>query len=1040
MSASTMVVRPDFLIAVLLVATLYGQALGQNSTCPAGYYCPNNNLSNQIICPEGYYCMQGSTAPTTCDFNWLLQYAPDTIIPSGEDNPITAAEAVYFQGQALAGNLCPKGSITPTQSCPAGYYCPNTTTKIICPDEHYCKTGSAAPWNCSFFSVCDAGSDSPRVTYTAVIGIVIILFAIYVGYVLIFLWVRVKRRRNTEALEQREALVSAIAPLLGPKYDPKTNHLKLFSKVKPKVSIAFRELCLTLKSGATILKNVTGEFKHSKLYAVMGPSGAGKSTFFNTLTGSAASYGTITGTVTINGQEGVNLSAYKDVVGFVPQDDIVHEDLTVRENLAFAAYLKLDKKVSGQECQEVADAVVDMLGMRHIAHSIVGSVTKRGISGGQRKRVNIGMELVARPSVCFMDEPTSGLDSTATLEVLSALKSLALCGMNISAVIHQPRYSVFILFDELLLLAKGGLTAFMGPTEQMLEYFESTGFKMADNENPADFMLDVCSGSIPRANDPNFKPSDLNGLWFEHGVQFVEARRSQAAEFEISRSHLATESSIMMNERIHAIRAELLHMAKRKARNAHDPLPGDGDHTGSPVHASGDLLGQYHLDLPEMKTFLETLVQGQVEEEDVAALMKAVAPQNTGSVAAADILAFVVTGKYKEHLYRSSSIASRGGSNVPGAGPDIKSFVTNGDVEVGIQEKDCLGNPVNRQGRSTGFVFCVLVMRLLVKKARNWQDMIVNLLLMLITSSIAGLVSGASYAPNQYLTNVNTAFLVFGMIMVVASNNVFGSDRIIYIRETKAGIGTTALFTAVNVVHLIDVFLLPLIFTGMFYGFMQPVCSFKWFYLSMLMCSWYSSGLAYVASVLFSPVNSVVAAAAYALIFNAFVNGVNTPSAVSSNGSQYRYLNGFGQFLAGLSYNRWVVEIVTIKEYEFYDYYLQPSTHYIMASVGLCGTSSYPSPYDSRCTPEQYAQTLSTVTLNDMVTSNYCQPGDYMMWDFLAVLLLGAVYRLFAYIALWMKLRPEVPGPYVALKKLVEAGIDKAKSWGKKEKEPRAQE
>ena len=89
--------------------------------------------------------------------------------------------------------------------------------------------------------------------------------------------------------------------------------------------------------------------------------------------------------------------------------------------------------------------------------------------------------------------------------------------MLISCVIHQPRYSVFILFDELLLLAKGGVTAYMGPTEQMLPYFNHIGFNIAENENPADFMLDVCAGALQRTGHPDFKPSDLWGVWQENG-------------------------------------------------------------------------------------------------------------------------------------------------------------------------------------------------------------------------------------------------------------------------------------------------------------------------------------------------------------------------------------------------------------------------------------------------------------------------------------------------------------------------------------------
>ena len=366
------------------------------------------------------------------------------------------------------------------------------------------------------------------------------MIILWVLYLAVYAIIRAKARKILLQREHRERLAALIQPLLGstsqnPLYSAKQAHLKLFKSIRPLLSIKFTQLGLMLKDGSSILSGVTGEFKHSKLYAVMGPSGAGKSTFFNALTGSASSYGSIKGTVEINGKEG-SLNEYKDVLGFVPQDDVVHEDLTVTENLLSSVKMRSARGTTAQECKALVDAVIDLLGMRHISQSIVGSVEHRGISGGQRKRVNIGIELVAKPSVCFMDEPTSGLDSSATLDVLGALKALAGCGMNISCVIHQPRYSVFVLFDELLLLGKGGVTAYMGPTEQMLTYMNRIGFEIAENENPADFMLDVTSGSLERRGDPHFKPSDLTKLWTEEGVDFVRSHEPEAVLYNRSRS------------------------------------------------------------------------------------------------------------------------------------------------------------------------------------------------------------------------------------------------------------------------------------------------------------------------------------------------------------------------------------------------------------------------------------------------------------------------------------------------------------------------
>merc|ERR1719277_1933114 len=125
----------------------------------------------------------------------------------------------------------------------------------------------------------------------------------------------------------------------------------------------------------------------------------------------------------------------------------------------------------------------------HIQNKIVGSVEQRGISGGQRKRVNIGLELAAQPTVLFLDEPTSGLDSTSSLAVALSLKRMCQLGMSSIMVIHQPRYSLFTLFDDVLLLGKGGQTVYLGPSVGAKSYFEGLGFVMPANENPADWFM-----------------------------------------------------------------------------------------------------------------------------------------------------------------------------------------------------------------------------------------------------------------------------------------------------------------------------------------------------------------------------------------------------------------------------------------------------------------------------------------------------------------------------------------------------------------------
>jgi ABC-type Mn2+/Zn2+ transport system ATPase subunit len=187
------------------------------------------------------------------------------------------------------------------------------------------------------------------------------------------------------------------------------------------VNVKFNKLALEVK-GRTVLNGLSGEIKSSSMVAIMGPSGAGKSTFLSVLCGRAFD-GTVHGETFINGCR-AKITDHRDRLGFVPQDDIIHDDLTVRENLWYSALLRMSGKSRIDEKRDIVDEALRDLHLEKIANSIVGSVASRGISGGERKRVNIGLELCADPRLLFLDEPTSGLDSTSSERVVKALKQM----------------------------------------------------------------------------------------------------------------------------------------------------------------------------------------------------------------------------------------------------------------------------------------------------------------------------------------------------------------------------------------------------------------------------------------------------------------------------------------------------------------------------------------------------------------------------------------------------------------------------------------
>lgn len=282
-----------------------------------------------------------------------------------------------------------------------------------------------------------------------------------------------------------------------------------------KIEITFQDLSLFLKgNGKKILCNVTGKLSPGRVTAVMGPSGAGKTTFLNALAGKAYNSYT-TGLVLINGKPDP-IKCYSKIIGFVPQDDIVHGNLTVEENLWFSARYRLPVDMPKSEKVLVVERIIDALGLGHIRNSKVGTVEKRGISGGQRKRVNVGLEMVLEPSLLILDEPTSGLDSTSSQLVLKALRREAFVGVNVGVVLHQPSYGLFRMFDDVMFLAKGGRTVYLGPVDDVEDYFANMGILVPERINPPDHFMDVLEGITKPDVDAQFDAKSLPIKWIQY--------------------------------------------------------------------------------------------------------------------------------------------------------------------------------------------------------------------------------------------------------------------------------------------------------------------------------------------------------------------------------------------------------------------------------------------------------------------------------------------------------------------------------------------
>ncbi|KAB5581411.1 hypothetical protein PHYPO_G00175370 [Pangasianodon hypophthalmus] len=254
---------------------------------------------------------------------------------------------------------------------------------------------------------------------------------------------------------------------------------------------------VTMKSRSckkkSITKNILVDLNgimNPGLNAILGPTGSGKSSFLDVLAARKDPSG-LSGEVLIDGAP--QPSNFKCLSGYVVQDDVVMGTLTVRENLRFSAALRLSSSVKQKEKEARVNRLISELGLSKVADRRVGTQLIRGISGGERKRTSIGMEMIIDPSVLFLDEPTTGLDASTANSVLLLLKRMANNGRTIIMSIHQPRYSIYQLFDNLTLLVNGR-QVYHGPAHDALDYFSNIGYTCEAHNNPADFFLDVING------------------------------------------------------------------------------------------------------------------------------------------------------------------------------------------------------------------------------------------------------------------------------------------------------------------------------------------------------------------------------------------------------------------------------------------------------------------------------------------------------------------------------------------------------------------
>eukprot|EP00299_Pterocystis_sp_00344_P019144 c9525_g1_i1.p1 GENE.c9525_g1_i1~~c9525_g1_i1.p1 ORF type:complete len:599 (+),score=142.03 c9525_g1_i1:29-1825(+) len=240
-----------------------------------------------------------------------------------------------------------------------------------------------------------------------------------------------------------------------------------------------------------ILNTVWGKVPGGKVCCILGPSGSGKTSLLNLLAGriSRTSRNEMSGEVTIN-DNAIEPVKYRRKIAYVMQDDALFPTLTPREALRFSAALRIPNSISKQQKESLVSSMIVELGLEKCADTLIGSALIKGVSGGERKRTSVGVELVTNPSLVFLDEPTSGLDSYSAHQCVDLLRKVGEAGSTVLCSIHQPSSDIFAMFDICILL-RAGRIVYQGPVSGVVNHFGAAGFPVPINYNPADHIMDV---------------------------------------------------------------------------------------------------------------------------------------------------------------------------------------------------------------------------------------------------------------------------------------------------------------------------------------------------------------------------------------------------------------------------------------------------------------------------------------------------------------------------------------------------------------------
>lgn len=966
---------------------------GRMQVCPSGFYCPDP--SQMYDCPNGSFCPEGSIAAYPCDITGYVQSIGKLGLTIPRD-PNTILERLFLGLEPLYGNYCPARASDSATKCPAGYYCTSPDKLVICPAGYFCRSQSSAPTKCGPVSVCPEGSGEPKVNLAAYIFCI----CIAIGMAMVACSPFFFQKRGLYLQRQTQIYNNNNGPVDLQSYnafDDPYEHLRQritsSDHLHDCVSIPTPEFaisnCLTYISVQGIctpwLKPSFAQFKPRGLNAIIGGSGCGKSTFLDVMRGKVPHH-SCTGKVHIKTTNqsleldlsNINLNTFhtmKGIRGFVPQDDVVYGDLTVEENIRFSAQIK-----GVQNVNTAVASVLDKLGLTAIKDSQVGTVDKRGISGGQRKRVNIGMEIVTMPSLLLMDEPTSGLDAHGTQQLTEYLRLLADSGMTIIAAIHQPRYTSFELFDNLLLLSKFG-TVFEGaPISAIIYFAKALGYTIDKNENPADVIMDIIS----------VDSAALAPVWASRGLKWVT---DLCATYPMHQDFLRHDCVCDQ------VTARTLNLLIANAENDVGVvftmlnLPSDARHAMLEIDQFKKMFNEVC-----SSAFLSNKYSSVIER--ISLLCSLPRPINYCHHMKAYIIAkrfinLLLTRINKDPIHIEYSPTQSNND----ANPSMLLL----SMMCKSIDKNLFKHRSNRVDDTNALSHGNFIMKCYRKLLLIWRSpWAIQIFIALGAALIIGNLQ--SYDLIKYPNTIAGAYVCLGVISVITHVRTFSLDKVIINREIENKIGFTQFFAAYNVVDLCTwVALIPLMFTYPYYVLLSPNTPYVIFYGTGVMVCWWSSGLGYLVSALPLALYWCNLIAVFiSLILGAFLQGLE-PTLNKARASS----SGILSFLTHVSYNRWAMEILTAYEFKQYDPTQINVVWSLMSKVGLCGydlTDIDVNEIDVRKPGFSYRKVLGIIDKFSNGVTNECD--SYIRNAFLWLFMYGALFRIAAFIIFYAYANP----------------------------------